>query len=93
MAIFSDLIVTGPTRVTGTINGTMGFIGDIDWNQITNKVYASSTTDGIMTKADFNIIQNWKNNDLITYSAWIGSETAKPNIDWDSEISKYNHWL
>lgn len=97
MATFLDLIVTGPTCATGAINGittsgTMGFIGNIDWTRIINKVYASSTADGIMTKADFTKIQNWKNNDLKTYSAWIGSETANPGVDWNSESNKYNHW-
>ena len=92
MAIYSELIITEPTRVINAITSAMGFIGDIDWNNITNKVYASSTTDGIMTKADFTTIQNWKNNDLITYSAWIGSETANPGIDWNSESNKYKHW-
>lgn len=52
MATLKDLVVNGTIRAIGPIYGDSGFIGNLDWKYVQNKVKASQTTDGIMSKED-----------------------------------------
>lgn len=52
MATLRDLVVNGTVRATGPIYGDGGFVGNLDWKYVQNKVKASQTADGIMSKED-----------------------------------------